>query len=234
MQTDPHIRKVSWSEFLKEFDWRQGEHVSLIGPTGCGKTTLALAILPRRTYTVAFGSKPKDDTLPELIKRGWRKLEKWTPRPYERRIVLWPKFDKPEQVANQRRVFQKAFEEIFTAGNWCVYVDEARYFNDVLKLSAYLRLYWYQGRSLGISLVTTTQRPAYMPLEMYDAATHLFLWRETDRVNLTRLGGIAASPAGGIDHKVIAQTVASLPLHECLYVNTRSGQTLRTIVTEEK
>lgn len=200
----------------------------MIGPTGCGKTTLALAILPRRRYTVAFGSKPRDETLSYLMDRKWRKIEEWTPRPNEKRIVLWPRFRQPNDVVNQRRQFANALRRIFLEGGWCVYIDEARYFVDVLKLAAYLRLYWYQGRALGISLVTTTQRPAYMPLEMYDAATHLFLWRENDPVNLRRLGGIAADPGGGFDSRAIASIVSSLPAHEFLYVNTRNGQLLRS------
>jgi len=187
-------------------------------------------VLPQREYAVAFGTKPKDATLEKLLQRGWRRLETWNPRPGERRIVLWPKFEKPSDMANQQRVFADALGKIFTEGGWCVYVDEARYFVDVLKLAPYLRLYWYQGRSLGISLVTTTQRPAYMPLELYDAATHLFIWRENDRVNLTRLGGIAGQEGGSFDGRAIARIVSSLPRHQSLYVDTRSATLLRTTV----
>lgn len=32
---------VDWATFIDGFDWSQGEHVSLIGPTGHGKTTTA-------------------------------------------------------------------------------------------------------------------------------------------------------------------------------------------------
>ena len=34
------IERVPWNSFLKTFDWKQGEHVAAIAPTGAGKTTL--------------------------------------------------------------------------------------------------------------------------------------------------------------------------------------------------
>jgi hypothetical protein len=37
--------RLSWSSFLSGFQWRQGEHVSLIGPTGTGKSTLAFGLV---------------------------------------------------------------------------------------------------------------------------------------------------------------------------------------------
>lgn len=119
-----------------------------------------------------------------------------------------------------------ALGSIFHQGGWTVYVDEARYVHETLKLTPYLKLLWQQGRSLGISLVTTTQRPAYMPLEMYDQATHLFLWRDTDRINLARLSSIA----GDLDRDQLREEVGKLPLHDFLYANTRTGAVLRSRV----
>jgi hypothetical protein len=159
---------------------------------------------------------------------SWRRVERWKPRPGERRLVLWPPFKKADDQAKQRDVFRDAFRSIFTEGCWTVYVDETRYVHESLKLTPYLKLLWQQGRSLGISLVTTTQRPAYMPLEMYDQATHLFLWRDTDRVNLGRL----ASIAGDVDRDRLRNEVSTLPLHEYLYVNTRTGEVLRSRVEQ--
>lgn len=225
--TSNRVPRVSWSEFLRTFDWRQGEHISLVGPTGCGKTTLGLALLERRKYVTVFGTKPRDDVLDRLARsRTWRRRDRWLPRPGEQRIILWPRFDSPDDVAEQKIVFTEALKEIFVSGGWCVFVDEARYLCDFLHLEGLLRLYWQQGRSLGLSLVATTQRPANMPLELYNQATHLFLWRETDRVNLIRLGGIA----GAVDSTIIKQEVATLPGHEFLYLNTRTGAMIRSRV----
>jgi hypothetical protein len=75
-----------------------------------------------------------------------------------------------------------------------------------------------QGRSLNVSFVAATQRPSWVPLEAYDQATHLLLWRETDKRNLSRLGDI-----GGVDTELIRSVVPTLPKHDFVYVNTRDG-----------
>lgn len=217
--------RVSWADFLAQLDWRQGEHVTLVGPTGTGKTTLALALLPRRRYTVAFGTKPRDDTLQQLVSAGWHRIEQWPPYPDDRRVVLWPKFRTLGDVAKQRAAFAEALGAIFTAGSWCVFADETRYLVDPLRLTNSLRLLWLQGRSLGISLVCATQRPAWVPREAYDQATHLFFWRDNDRENLRRLRDIGGIGPGSDS---LAATVANLAGHDVLYLNTRTGQQLVT------
>lgn len=223
--TPPSPPRLSWAEFLRQFDWRQGEHVTLVGPTGTGKTTLALALLPLRAYTVALGTKPKDDTLQRLITAGWHRIDAWPPYPEDRRVVLWPKIRKLTDVVAQRRAFADALGEIFTAGGWCLFADETRYLVDPLNLTASLRLLWLQGRSLGISLVCATQRPAWVPREAYDQATHLFLWRDNDRENLKRLRDLGGLGPGST---TLMETVATLDGHDVLYLNTRTGTMLVT------
>lgn len=93
-----------------------------------------------------------------------------------------------------------------------------------MKLGAYLKLYWGQGRSLGLTLVTGTQRPAYMPLEFYDQATHLFIFKDNDRINVSRLAGLAGSEK--ID--AIKREIPKLGKHEFIYVNTRTDTVLRS------
>jgi hypothetical protein len=196
-----------------------------VGPTGCGKTTLALELLPLRNYVTAFATKPRDETFDNLRKEGYRKVEQFNPRPGERRLLLWPRFVEAADQARQRDVFRQAFEDAFIQGGWCIYVDEARYFIDTMKLGAYLKLFWGQGRSLGLTLVSGTQRPAYMPLEFYDQATHLFMFKDNDRINVTRLAGLAGSEMAAS----IKREMADLTKHEFIYVNTRSDTVYRSI-----
>lgn len=226
------VDRLAWSTFLAGFDWRQGEHISLVGPTGCGKTTLGLAILDRRRYVIALGTKPRDETLDELRRSGWTRALDWPvppPRGNEpRRIILWPRFDRMDDAARQRAIFDRALRGAFIQGGWCLYADELRYLAVDLQLAKLLRLVWLQGRSLRISLVGGTQRPAWVPLEMYDQATHLFLWRDNDESNLKRISGIG----GALNAKDVRRLVSNLPLHDVLYLNTRTGAQIVTRVGE--
>ena len=84
-----------------------------------------------------------------------------------------------------------------------------------------------QGRALDLSLVAGTQRPAWVPLEMYSQATHVFFWRTSDRRDLDRIGGLGAH-----DPQTIRAVVRNLRKHEALYVNTRTGALVRTTAPE--
>jgi hypothetical protein len=223
------VERLPWAEFLTRFRWEQGEHVSMIGPTGSGKTTLALGILDRRQYVCALGTKPEDKTLDKLVHAdGWQKIRAWDDkRPIisgqAQRVVLWPRFREVGDEANQRYQLDRAMRAMFREGRWCLFADELYYLADKLKMRSLLETYWTQGRSVGLSLVGGTQRPAGIPLHAYSSATHLFFWRDNDEVNLKRMGGL-----GALNSKAIRGLVASLPRHDTLYVNTRDDTLLIT------
>jgi hypothetical protein len=219
------VERVEWDEFVKSRSrWEQGQHVTLIGPTGKGKTTLALAILPMRNFVVAFGTKPKDATLDKLHKSGgWRLVRKWEQMPNilhrkAMRVVLWPKYQTPRDLPGQHYEIATALHEAFAMGSWCLFVDELWYFDKFLKQREMLEMIWTQGRSVGISLVAGTQRPAHVSLLAYDQATHVFFWRDNDERNLKRISGM-----NGLNAQLIRSTVATLADHDVLYVNTRTG-----------
>ncbi|GGZ64880.1 hypothetical protein GCM10010387_67450 [Streptomyces inusitatus] len=221
--------QVDWEEFLRRFRWAQGEHISFIGPTGSGKTTLARQLLHRRAYVAALATKPRDKTMDGLIRNErFKRIRSWEERPpiigrNGQRVVLWPEFRRPEDQLNQQYQLSIALREMFVAGGWCVFADELFYLCHTLKLTKLLETYWTQGRSLGLSLVGGTQRPAHVPLFAYDQATHLFFWRDNDETNLRRVSGL-----GGMSAKEIRAAVTRLPEHHALYVNTRDGEMMIT------
>lgn len=219
--------QVPWPELLERLDWRQGEHVSLVGPTGAGKTTLTLEILERRANVVVFANKPRDSSMDRLVRRpGWTKMARFEPKPGQRRIVLWPKGKGlDDYLVVQRAAYKEALERIWADGHWCVAFDEVRYLCDDLGLKQYAETYWQQARALRISVVAATQRPVSVPVVMWDQATHLFMWRDNDDRNLKVIGGL-----GAIDAKAVRTYVSALAPREILYLNTRTGVLLRSTV----
>ncbi len=212
---------VPWDELLDDIHWDQGEHVSLLGPTGQGKTTLALHMLREREqsngYVCILATKPRDRVLRAFAKdRGYRIIRDWPPDTEGRRFVLWPPFGGLADVEKQRDVFLRALADMFSQEAWCVYIDELHYLTDALNLDKWAKILWLQGRSLDMTLVAGTQRPRHVPLEAYSQATHLFMWRTNDREDLRRLSELGAANIG-----LIRDTVVSLPPYHALYAYTR-------------
>jgi energy-coupling factor transporter ATP-binding protein EcfA2 len=217
--------RVPWDVFIGRLDWQQGEHVGLIGPTGQGKTNLLMNLLPLRTYTAVFATKPRDNSMDRLIASGYRKFEQWESVPPERspKRVIWPNASSIDSQDHQQRVFRRAYAEIYREGGWCTTVDEGFYMSEILALKREMKVTWTQGRSLGISHVVATQRPRWVPLEMYDQSTHLFFWLNNDDESLRRISGLGIASSD-----VVRTLVQGLEKFQCLYINTRTGDMMRT------
>lgn len=220
------VPMVPWDQFAPRFDWRQGEHVGLIGPTGSGKTNAAFWLLPMRRFVTILATKPRDSSLEKFGKRnGYKKIERWeklSHTKYPRRI-LWPNARALDAQAVQQKAFAEALGIIYRQGGWCVYMDELWFIGQVLNLTRTVKIYLQQARSMGISLVVSSQRPAWIPVEVFDQSTHLFFYRDNDERNLSRIAGI-----GYLNANTIRTVVASLPEYHVLYVNTRTGTMMIT------
>lgn len=229
------IQTVSWAEFQDAFQWEQGEHLTLIGPTKSGKSTLARHLLKdaRRNGThpwqVVLATKRRDEVLDDFGRDGFERIPEWivTDPDLMRNVMVAPPLSQGiKSVEQQKRRFRYTLESIFRQGGWLVYLDELRHITNFLGLEREVELLLHQGRSAGITVVGSVQRPRHVPLMAYDQATHLFFWETNDlnmRKRLSELGG-------KVDPDMVQYGVQRIQYHEFLYVNPRSGQVLQSVV----
>lgn len=216
---------VPWTEFPDHMDWAQGEHVTIIAPTGDGKTTLMTELVYEREFVVYLQAKARDETLERL--EGFRELD--TPQAWAKRVLVKPPFYKKNPAKTkrvQREVFREALLTAFSQENWAVFADEVRWLSKDLDLEDVLVMMLLQGRSLGISMVASTQRPRFIPLEFYDQPTHLFLFPDSDPNNLKRLSEIG----GNINRQALMSAIPKLDKYHFLYVNTRTNEVIESKV----
>lgn len=224
------IPHVEWADFLAQWRWRQGEHVTLIGPTGRGKTTLLTHILNRRAYTVFLGTKRQDSTQTALVNRMGFQVAATADeihRDVSQRWLLRPPFPKGATVQQIKKAhaaqFKKALMRAFEQGGWTIAADEVRYLTDYLGLADEMELLWLQGRSLKVTVIAGTQRPRHIPLEAYSQASHLFFWQTPDGGDVRRIAETAS-----VNANAVAEAVINLRGHTVLYVHPATGEMLTT------
>lgn len=226
------VPRVPWASVRGYFaaNHELGEHVAIEGPTGSGKSVLALSLLlARGERTTVNGRpvsitimavKPRDRTLSAL---GWRRmtdLKDWPPPYGDEQVILWPSYGDPSTVAaRQRRVFEPALREIMQSGNQIVYIDEVAYFEqkppDGLDLGALLTQYWFMSRAVGVSLMGATQRPTRVSRSMWSEPYWLFIFRPEDEDDLKRVAELSGSK------RLVLDVVPRLGTHEFLMLRRR-------------
>lgn len=215
-------------DFLnRRWRYRPGEHVTILGPTGCGKTWLGYQLLEKaatpKLPAVVLVMKPRDKTVVDWSKSaGFRTVRSWPPPPkiqwFEQKppgYVLWPKhsFDPARDDYVLHVQFRRAILDCYKRGRRILFADEAWGLVNELKLERELVTLWTRGRSMECGLWTASQKPTHIPLHAYSMAEHLFLHNDPDERNRERFAEI-----GGVDPKLVKAIVASLDLHQWLYL----------------
>ena len=228
------IPTLTWDEFQSQFTWWQGEHLTCIGPTKAGKTTLMHELLAKahregtHPWQVLVATKRKDEVLDTFKPDGFVTIPQWAVSDYELtpKVMLAPPLPSAADKEIQRTEVRKALNSIYHQGGWLVYLDELKHIATYLKLEPEVELLMHQGRSAGITVCSGVQRPRHVPLMAYDQTTHLFLWESRDhniRKRLAELGGRA-------DPELVMHGVSNLAGHEFLYVNPTTGEVVKSEV----
>lgn len=223
------VEKLSWDSALARIDRKQGEHITLVGPTGAGKTELIVRLLESEPFWVAFATKRRDPTLEQLLRLRPMIVRRGHDVNVEiaSRFVLQPVWSKRLSAAEQDKrhaeEFSNALNETFWQTGWTTAIDELEYIYRHLKVTSPVDRQLTQGRSQGNTLIVGTQRPRYVTLHAYEQATHLFIWRMSDLANITRAAELA-----GVNRRAVADVVSKLDRHDVLYVNTVTGDMLVT------
>lgn len=158
------------------FPWKQGEHLTLTGDTGSGKTTLANVLLYARDYTLALRSKSDPAPLPGLKIRSARRFGSDADID---RYVLDPAYER------QLVEFWNALEIVWRQEGWAVYLDELFYLSR-LKTGSYrladrIDRLLTQGRSKRITVISGMQRPVQVSRFAMSQSTHLIAFRADGR-----------------------------------------------------
>lgn len=217
--------------------WKQGQHVTLLGKAGSGKTHVALELADSRRDAVVFATKRRDPLLTQATQRGYKLVSSMrevptteTGHPVYHKVVVWPGVSAPNEKARlalQAFTLRETIEIAERQGHWTILLDETMWAYDMLRVRAELESVWYQARSSGVSLIACAQRPTKIPRQMIAQASHLFMWYVSDKRDIESLREIA----GVTPPEVIEANLPALSWerHEFLYVGADTGYVARSI-----
>lgn len=222
-----------------------GQHHALIGPNGCGKTTVGIRLLAKAhelhpsTRGLVLAMKPDkgpksdgknatgDRTVAQLTRQyGGRIVRTWPPAllPFQREPAFWsfwprhvmrPDVDRPAHT----EAFREAILRCYGEGDWWVFADEAYSLDEELGLEDELVTVLTKGRSMKCGAFMATQRPAHVTLSMYSESKHFFLYRMADARAYDRLSEIG----GMVERKRTIEILSRLTKRQCLYLYPDEG-----------
>jgi hypothetical protein len=204
------VEPLVWeSDFCPWFRsvWEPGEHLSVIAPTGAGKTTFIGGLFKScRRYVLAVDPKGGDSTLEGL---GYERLTSWPgvrrlgrmvaendERGLPSRYIVGPKVSTKADEPRLREVVRQSLDDAFTMGGWTYYVDELQILTDprMMNLRQEADRMLISARYKALSFVSSYQAPSWVTPHAAKMSTWCAIsyTRDIDVVN--RLAEILGRP----------------------------------------
>lgn len=157
---------------------RDGYHTTVIGTTGSGKSTLAAHLLSRSPFHLRpyFIVDYKRETIFQQCKRIIE-LDVRETLPREPGVYI------VRPIPSQIEEVEAWFERLWHHENSGLYIDEGYLTPD----KAWLRNILCTGRSLGITVIASTQRPVDVPRFFFTEATYFSVFHLNDKKDKQRV-----------------------------------------------
>lgn len=214
--------------------YRPGEHVSIIEPTGGGKTWLMYQLLQESMRqhpglsVMSLMPKPRDRSTVEWAQRlDLREVPDWPPPKRFKDMlngppagyVLWPRHPLDAEPAQRRRyvggILRRGLDDAYKRGRSITLLDDAHSSAVMMGLNDYLEETLINGRAGGAAAWVALQKPSGTQASgsvtsfVYSSPTHVFLGHDTEARNLRRLGEI-----GMFDSRETEDIVRGLELYQ--------------------
>jgi hypothetical protein len=210
--------------------WTPGQHWALIGPTGEGKSTMAVGLLEGRKWVLSLDPKGEDETLESS---GYQRLTS-VPPPRDRIGALrgkpkpgsdewvWDRVQKGQPVgliagfealtdeedAALHALMRDAVTWCRRTRGWTLYVDEFELLSSqrMFRLGPDIERMLITARRAGTSVVTSFQAAAWVSKHATRQASFTSLWPTRDRQMIKNV-----AEAMGRDWRVVAAAIDELP-----------------------
>ncbi len=202
-------------------EWVAGKHAAFIGPTGQGKSTLAVHLLKQRKWVLAFDPKGEDTTLENS---GFtrittyplpRKIRNQVAEGMPARLIIGGSARSKADDQKLQRLMGQYLEMARHQGGWTVYADEFQVLSDMrmFGLGVPIERSLITARKDGTSVLTSFQAAAWVSKAATRQAALIVVWptRDEDMIK-------AVAKAAGRPFRDVMTAMQELPQFHCLVI----------------
>lgn len=205
--------------------WKPGDHWALVGPTGEGKSTLAVNLLALRKYVLALDPKGEDET---LAASGYQRVtglppKKKLPREVQKdldegrpvKLIVGAAARTEQEDIRLQKLMTEAIVYARHSGGWTLYVDEFELLSSqrMFRLGPLVERMLITARRDKSSVVTAFQAAAWVSKHATRQATFVCLFPTRDRAMIK-----AVAESMGRPWQALAAAVDELPPFHVLVI----------------